>query len=111
LKANVLYLESQKHGAHCQAGVAKEEAEYVVRHAKPPYPEKRGDGKYLVWGATQEQRLLQVVYSLRSLDEVDFQDLPADIMMLLSSDEDLYHVIHARDLTEHEKRRHRRRRR
>jgi hypothetical protein len=90
--------------------VAREEAEYVVRHARPPYPQKKGEGKYEVWGATQKQRLLQVVYSLRSLDEVDFHDLPADIMMLLSPDEDLYHIIHARDLTENEKRQLRRRR-
>jgi len=31
-------------------GVLPEEAEYVINHAAPPYPEKIGDGKWRVRG-------------------------------------------------------------
>jgi hypothetical protein len=71
-------------------GVSPEEAEQVVAHAKPPYPEGREDDKYLVWGPGQGRRLLQVLF-------------------LLQHDDSLY-IIHARPLTEKEKRRYRRRR-
>jgi uncharacterized DUF497 family protein len=72
-------------------GVAQEEAEYVVEQAKPPYPEYREDEKLLVWGATQSGRRLQVVF-------------------LLDPDDAVF-VIHARPLTNREKRRLGRRRR
>lgn len=56
--------------------ILPEEAEYVINHAKPPYPEHREDDKWLV----------------------------------IDSDRTLF-VIHARPLTDREKRRYRRRRR
>lgn len=91
-------------------GVEKDEAEYVVRHASPPFPRAVGEGKYKVWGAMEAGRLLQVVYALRDIEEIGFHELPAHIMMLASHDEKFRHVIHARDLSESEKRRFRRRR-
>lgn len=72
-------------------GVMPWEAENVVVRAAPPYPLRRADDKWLVWGKTPGGRLLQVVYVLDESDTV--------------------FVIHARPLTEHEKRRFRWRKR
>ncbi len=78
-------------GEHiAEHGVSPEEAEEVVRAAKPPFPEYRGDGKYAVWGQTGDGRFLQVIY-------------------IVDPDPCLY-VIHARPLDDQEKRRLRRRR-
>ena len=70
-------------------GVTPEEAERVVRLAKAPYPQSRADGRWIVWGRGDGGRLLQVIFVG---DRVEV------------------YVIHARPLTEQEKRRYRRRR-
>ena len=67
-------------------GVLPHEAEKVVRGSKPRY---RGDGKYRVVGRGQGGRWLQVIYIL--------------------DDDGTIYVIHARPLTDREKRRERRR--
>jgi uncharacterized DUF497 family protein len=72
-------------------GVEPEEAESVVRQATDPFPLRREDDKWLVWGQGRGGRLLQVVYVL--------------------DDDDTVYVIHARPLTAAEKKRLRRRRR
>lgn len=72
-------------------GVEPEEAEDVVAEAADPYPLWRPDDKWLVWGRGRGGRLLQVVF-------------------VLDEDDSVY-VIHARPLTEREKRQRRRRRR
>ena len=71
-------------------GVTEDEAEYVVNHAAPPYPQDIGDGKWRVRGQTPHGRYIQVIFVIE--DEV-------------------YYVIHARGLTDNEKRQLRRRRR
>jgi len=73
-----------------QHGVDPEEAEAVVEGAAVPYPERREDDTWLVWGRGRGGRLLQVVFVVDADDKV--------------------YLIHARPLTEHEKRRWRRRR-
>jgi uncharacterized DUF497 family protein len=70
-------------------GVTPEEAEHVVEHAGNPYPQHRGDDKFLVWGPTAVGRLLQVVF-------------------LLDEDDTVF-IIHARPLPDKEKRRRRKR--
>jgi uncharacterized DUF497 family protein len=70
-------------------GVWPEEAEEVVMGASRPYPSRALDGRWLVWGPTSRGQLLQVVY-------------------LLDPDGTVF-VIHARPLTDREKRRLRRR--
>ena len=70
-------------------GVKPDEAELVIRRARRPYPRYHGDDKWLVWGRGQGGRFLQVIYVV--------------------DDEDSVFVIHARPLTENEKRRYRRR--
>lgn len=72
-------------------GVRLEEAESVVRRARKPYPLRRGEDKWLVWGKSEFGRILQVVFVL--------------------DDDDTVFIIHARPLTENEKRRYRRHRR
>ncbi len=72
-------------------GVRPAEAERVIRAARPPFPERRGDEKWRVVGQTDVGRFLHVIYV------VD----PAGTLF----------VIHARELTDIEKRRYRRRRR
>jgi len=70
-------------------GVSPDEAEYVVEHARRPYPELREESKWRVVGGGRGGRWLQVVFVLDSADTA--------------------YVIHARPLTEREKRRERRR--
>ncbi len=72
-------------------GVTTQEAEYVVESATNPYPQYRADGKFLVWGPTSTGRLVQVVF--------------------IVDDDATVFVIHARPLTENEKRRWQRQRR
>jgi len=72
-------------------GVDLAEAEMVVRQARAPFPEQIGDDKLLVVGRGHGRRYLQVIY-------------------LLDPDDTVF-IIHARPLTDPEKRRFRRRRR
>jgi uncharacterized DUF497 family protein len=74
-----------------QHGVSVEEAEHVVRFAKPPYPEQTMDGKWLVRGRGIGGRFVQVAYAL---------DPDGTVF-----------IIHARPLTDNEKWRLRKRRR
>lgn len=70
-------------------GVEPEEAEEVVSGAESPWPLIGGNAKYLVWGRGRGDRPLQVVFVLDPNDTI--------------------YIIHARPLTEREKRRFRRR--
>ena len=72
-------------------GVDPAEAEMVVRQARAPFPQQIGDDKLLVMGRGSGGQFLEVIYVLDPDDTV--------------------FIIHARPLTEREKRRYRRRRR
>lgn len=65
-------------------GVYPAEAEAIVRAARTPFPRSVGGGKYLVWGAGTGGRLVQVIFVIQTDSRV--------------------FVIHARPLTEAEKR-------
>ena len=69
-------------------GVVPLEAEAVIEGARPPFPRRIEDDKWLVWGRGVGGRLLQVVFVL--------------------DDDDAVYVIHARPMTDREKRRYRR---
>ncbi len=69
-------------------GVSREEAEEVVRSARPPYPRREANHKYRVRGQTNGGYYLQVIY-------------------LIEPDRRIY-VIHARPLTDNEKHQYRR---
>jgi uncharacterized DUF497 family protein len=68
-------------------GVRHEDAEYVVRHARRPYPRQIEDEKTLVHGQAEAGQYLQVVY-------------------LIDDDECIF-VIHAMPMTERMKRNYR----
>jgi len=69
-------------------GVSPEEAEWVVEHARPPYPERREEDKWRVAGRGRGRRWLQVVF--------------------IFDPEDTVYVVHARPLADREKQRERR---
>jgi uncharacterized DUF497 family protein len=71
-------------------GISEAEAEWVVCRPRAPYPQKAGAGKYLVRGPTETGAYIQVIY--------------------IFDPDDVVYVIHARPLTQREKRRYRRRR-
>ena len=74
----------QKHG------VTPKEAERVVRAARPPFPERRDEDKWRVVGRGDGGRLVQVIF-VEDADGVTA------------------YIIHARPLTDREKRVYRRR--
>jgi uncharacterized DUF497 family protein len=74
-----------------QHGIEAEAAEHVVEEATAPYPRRIGEDKLLVWGRGPAGDLLQVIF-------------------VLDADGSAY-ILHARPLTEREKRRYRRQRR
>jgi uncharacterized DUF497 family protein len=77
-------------------GVSLEEAERVVEHARIPFPELREHNKWRVIGRGRSGRWLQVVFIFDPIEE--------DI-----DQEDTVYVIHARPLTDIEKKRERKR--
>jgi uncharacterized DUF497 family protein len=72
-----------------QHGVGPDEAETVVRRAQSPYPIKIEEDKWLVVGRGRGGRFLQVIY-------------------VVDADKTVF-IIHARPISEREKRRFRRR--
>ena len=72
-------------------GIQPDDAEFIAENAKPPYPKMIGDDKRLVVGQLPDGRYVQVIY-------VPSRSAPG-----------LVYVMHARPLTDREKRRFRRR--
>lgn len=91
-------------------GVTPAEAEYVVRGARSPYPEAARDGKFRVWGRTASGRLLQVIFVHPPDHDIDPESLsPGARIDWLEDNDVVFRVIHARELTDEEKKQHRRR--
>jgi hypothetical protein len=90
-------------------GVGPNEAEHVIRHATPPWPEEKGEDKLLVWGATSAGALIQVVFVLKRPDELEFDSLSIEQWAEARGDDQFIYVIHAMPLTETMKKRFRRR--
>jgi len=81
-----------------------------VEHAKPPFPEHIGGGKWLVRGQTHAGRWLQVIFTYPDDDDVDPDSLaPDDLLAYSDGDAKVVYVIHARQLSDEEKRRTRKR--
>jgi hypothetical protein len=75
------------------------EAEHVVRHAVAPYPRADADGKWLVWGATEHGRFLQIIFVLVSFEDVhahEFQRLELHTRAALEDGEQAVRIIYAR---------------
>jgi uncharacterized DUF497 family protein len=91
--------------------VTPEEVDQVFQAITPPFPEEIGEGKYRVEGQSRAGRYLHVIFVYRPVDSLDWNLLRWEERMALldeNADEVVY-VIHARDLTESEKRALRRR--
>ena len=89
---DVEFVWNNKNIAHiAEHGISRQEAEYVVEHAKPPYPQMIGEGKRMVVGQIPSGEYVQVIY-------VPARSVPGAL-----------YVMHARTLTDEEKRRFRRR--
>jgi hypothetical protein len=78
-------------GHIAEHGISPEDAEYVVNHAKPPFPRRTDAEQFLVWGQVPDGSYLQVVFIL--------------------DDDGTAFVIHAMPMTENQKRQLRRKRR
>lgn len=93
-------------------GVSPEEAEAVVRGAEEPFPQGIEDDKFVVWGATEAGRRLQVIFVLKTPDEVSYESLAVEDWMSIEAGEmaEVIRVIHAMDLTSRMKRGLRKRR-
>jgi len=93
--------------------VSPDEAAAVVRAAEAPFPQTIEDDKFVVWGATESGRYLQVIYVLKTPDEVSYESLAVEDWIDVEAGEvtELIRVIHAMELTPAMKRRLRKRRR
>jgi hypothetical protein len=83
--------------------VTEEEAEYVIGHARAPFPRAIEDQKRIVWGRTQAGRYLQVIFIYLEDDEVDYESLTFAERLRFTDGEEVMMVIHARDLTPDQK--------
>jgi uncharacterized DUF497 family protein len=93
--------QNQEHAA--RHGVSHDEAEYVVDHARPPFPRNIEGQKQLVRGQTEAGRWIQVIFVYIESDRVDIMDLPPEDLLALEQNEEIGYIIHARDLTRREK--------
>lgn len=79
------------------------EAEYLVLHARRPYPRRSGPDQFIVKGATETGRWLQVIYVLRPAEAIAVEEVDPDDLSLIQSGEPGIYVIHARDLARGER--------
>src|SRR5690349_10029198 len=92
-------------------GVRREEAVYVLRNARSPWPEARPDDKFLVWGQTQAGRYLQVIFLFPPDEQIDIETLSApDLLAFSEGDAEVAYVIHAMELDAARKRQYLKRR-
>lgn len=94
-------------------GVTPDEAEKIVKQARRPYPRAVGDGKYVVRGALDSGRQLQVIFVYKTPEQIDVQNLSLEQLVELMDRgiKLLIRVIHAMPLSKQMTRRERRRRR
>ena len=111
----MIFLWSTRNAEHIAIHeVSPAEAEDVITNAKPPFPEPTGDDKHVVLGRTLNGRFLHVLFVYVYVEDVEsdeYQRLELWQRYALDDRDEAVRVIHARDLTEMEKWRLRRRRR
>lgn len=85
-------------------GVSVAEAEYIVKHARPPFPRKLGGDKLLVWGQTADGRFLQVIFVYPADEDIDLDSLSiADLIEFSDGKGRVVFVIHSMDLDDDQK--------
>jgi len=104
------FIWQSKNAEHiAKHSVTPAEAEYIVAHARSPYPEYIGDLKYRVGGQTEHGRYLQVIYVFGvDAEDIDWEDV--DMTLVDMDDPDLFYVVHAMELPKRDRRQYRRRR-
>lgn len=82
-----------------------------VEHARAPYPEYIGNGKWRVIGKTGVGRWLQVIFVYPEDEQVELDSLSkSDAPLFIGGEEQVVCVIHSRELAHAEKKRSRKRR-
>jgi uncharacterized DUF497 family protein len=80
--------------------VSTQEAQYIVEHRQPPFPQPLGNGKFIVRGRTRNGRYLQVIYCFKADEDLDYEEMDVETMIeLADSKAPHYYVVHARNLT------------
>lgn len=89
-------------------GVTRKEAEYVVLHARGPFPREIEDEKFLVWGQARDGRYLQVIFVRPEEDSIDLATLiGVDLFALAEDSSEPIYIVHAMELTARQKKRYR----
>jgi len=95
----MFFLWDERNKTHiAEHGIEPEDAEYVVRRGKRPYPKQLSAIKWIVKGRTRTGRLIQVIYLIREDDEIDIEPLSFPERLALELNEKAVYVIHARPL-------------
>jgi uncharacterized DUF497 family protein len=94
-------------GHIAEHGVTCEEAEYVVEHAAPPFPRAARDGKFIVWGRTEDGSYLQVGFVYLPDERVDITLLRAEEIFAFQAGAEVLYVFHAMPMTADQKRQYR----
>jgi hypothetical protein len=94
-------------------GVNRADAEYVVESAAPPYPRKKEDDKFLVWGPDPNGRIIEVVFAVKVGKEIDFETVSFEDLDEISGDDNAMgiYIIHAMPLDGRRLKQYRRNRR
>ena len=88
-------------------GVVRDEAEYVIERAVPPFPRAAADGKFMVWGRTEDGSYLQVGFVYLPDDRVDVTLLRSDHVLDFQAGAEVLYVFHAMPMTADQKRQYR----
>jgi uncharacterized DUF497 family protein len=97
----VIFLWDDFNRAHAtKHGVKKEDAEFVVEHASPPYPRRKEKGKLLVWGADRAGRIVEVIYAMKTAEEIEFESIDPMQLADVADQENVVgvYIIHAMPL-------------
>ncbi len=91
----MIFAWDERNAAHIRKhGVIPREAEFILRHARSPFPESTRDGKFRSWGQTQEGRYLQVVFVYPEDEDVDIESLdPLDRLAFADGLESVIYVL------------------
>ena len=94
-------------GHIAEHGIRRDEAEYVVEHAAPPFPRSAGNGKFMVWGRAPDSSFLQVGFVHLPDDRVEIDRLEPHEVLDFQAGAQVLYVFHAMPMTEEQKRQYR----
>jgi uncharacterized DUF497 family protein len=67
----VLFIYDEWNREHvAKHGVRYHDAEFVIENARPPYPKKIEEGKFIVYGKDGQGRTLEVVFAFKHAEEI-----------------------------------------